>query len=79
MSGSGKGSGDRWLKPEDLLSLHEAAKRTGLSTSHLRFLVNQGDLWGIKVGRNWATTEKAVTQYLARGIKPGPRPRKGTT
>ena len=79
MTGSGKGRGDPWLKPGDLISLHEATKRSGLSISHLRLLVSQGDVWGIKVGRNWVTTERAVREYLARGIKPGPKPLKNTT
>lgn len=59
---------------DELISLSEAANRTGLSASHLRLLVRQGDIWGRKVGRNWLTTEQAVREYLAQGNKPGPKP-----
>lgn len=57
-----------------LLSLSEAAKKSGLSASHLRLLVRTGAVWGIKLGRNWFTTEQAVQDYLAHDIKPGPKP-----
>ena len=58
---------------KDLISLHEAAKLSGLSASHLRLLVRQKEIWGIKVGRDWLTTEQAVQEYLARNRKPGPK------
>lgn len=73
MTGSGKGSGDHWLKPEELISLQEAAKRCGLSASHLRLQVRKGEIWGMKAGRDWLTTERAVREYLSRDIKPGPK------
>lgn len=63
---------------DDLLSLSEAAERCGLSASHLRLLVRNGEIWGKKLGRNWVTTEGAVKVYLARNPKPGPKPAKGT-
>ena len=63
---------------DELISLSEAANRTGLSASHLRLLVRQGDIWGKKLGRNWLTTEEAVRQYLAQDIKPGPKPKSDT-
>lgn len=61
---------------KDLISLKEASEVCGVSQSHLSFLIRKGDLWGIKIGRNWVTTEKAVRDYLAKGIHPGPKPRK---
>ena len=60
---------------DELISLSEAANRTGLSASHLRLLVRQGDVWEKKLGRNLLTTEEAVQEYLAQDIKPGPKPR----
>ena len=51
---------------EELISLREAAERSGLSASHLRLLVRRGDIWGMKLGRNWVTTAQAVEQYVAR-------------
>jgi hypothetical protein len=60
-----------------LIPLSLAAKISGLSPSHLRTLIREGELWGDKLGgRNWYTTEQAVREYLARGIKPGPKPQK---
>lgn len=59
---------------EDLLSLKQAAKISGLSHGHLRLLVRTGELWGTKLGRNWVTTRQAVDEYLARDRKPGPKP-----
>lgn len=59
----------------DLLAVNEAARRCGLSASHLRFLVRRGEVWGVKLGRNWFTTEESVRQYTARSVKPGPKPR----
>ena len=60
---------------DDLISLNEAAKQSGLSPGYLRILVRKGEIWGKKFGRNWVTTGEAVREYLARDIKPG-RPKK---
>lgn len=58
-----------------LISLAEAAEISGLSPSHLRYLVQRRIIWGQKIGRNWVTTEEAVREYKAKGIRPGPKPR----
>ena len=63
---------------DELLTLSEAAKRSGLSHSHLRLLVRRGEVWGKKVGFLWFTTEEAVREYLARDYRPGPKPKKNT-
>ena len=63
------------LPPLDLLlTLADAAERSGLSASHLRLLVRTEQVWGIKLGRHWFTTADAVNQYLSEGHKPGPKP-----
>jgi hypothetical protein len=79
MPGSKKDSGEHQPKLDELLTLNDAAKISGLSHSHLRLLVRQGELWGKKVGNFWFTTEKAVREYLARDVRPGPKPRKPLT
>ena len=61
---------------DDLISLSEASTISGLSTAFLRRLVSNGQLWGVKVGRNWVTTEKVIQEYLARDRKRGPKPKK---
>ena len=75
MSSKNGEQADRVL-PENLIPLNKAAKLSGLSTSHLRLLVRQKQIWGRKLGRDWFTTEQAVREYLARDHKPGPKPSK---
>ena len=59
----------------DLISLQDAANYSGLSASHLRLLVRNGEMKGKKIGRNWVTTKQAVDEYLAQGRKRGPKPK----
>lgn len=61
---------------DELISLREAAELSGLSTSQLRLLVSRGDIWGVKLGRNWVTTAKVVEEYMARDRRPGPKPKR---
>ena len=60
---------------KNLISLQEAAKKSGLSQSHIRLLVRRGEIWGMKIGRNWVTTEQAVREYQARANRPGRKPK----
>lgn len=61
---------------DDLISLSEAAKLSGLSPNHLRLLVSNGVIWGKKLGRNWVTTAQAVEEYIQLDRKTGPKPKK---
>ena len=47
---------------DKLISLREAVELSGLSAGHLRLLVRQGKLWGLKLGRK---TTQAIDEYLA--------------
>ena len=58
---------------DELISLRQAAKLSGLSPNHLRLLVSKGEIWGRKIDHYWVTTEKAVREYQARDIRPGPK------
>jgi excisionase family DNA binding protein len=58
-----------------LISLAEASRVSGLSASHLRKLVREGQIKGIKVGWSWLTTEEAVREYLKQERRPGPKPK----
>jgi hypothetical protein len=58
---------------DELIPLSRAAVISGLSHDHLRRLAGQGDLWAMKIGRNWVTTESAVREYLYRDRHPGPK------
>lgn len=60
----------------ELISLAEAAEMCGLSTGYLRYLAGKKRIWARKIGRNWVTTAAAVKEYVSKGIRPGPRPRK---
>lgn len=72
MSGSdNKGSEQPSL--DKLISLKKAAKLCGLSYSHLRRLARDGEIWAIKPGNIWLTTEQAVRAYQARDNRPGPK------
>jgi excisionase family DNA binding protein len=78
MTGSERGRKANQPRLEELISLEQAARLSGLTADHLRRLVRQGDLWGKKIGRNWVTAEQAVREYLARDRRPGPKPSKRT-
>lgn len=60
---------------KDLISLAEASKISGFSPAHLRLLVKQGKLWGIKIGRDWVTTTSSLQKYLDSDRRPGPKPK----
>ena len=55
------------------IALAEASKFSGLSASHLRKLVREGQIKGVKIGRNWLTTKEAVQEYLKQERRPGPK------
>ena len=63
-------------KLDDLIALQEAAQISGLSADHLRRLVERGDLWGKKIGRNWITSRQAILNYMAKDRQPGRKPKK---
>ena len=50
---------------QQLITLAEASRMSGLSHSHLRLLVRTGRIWGVKMGRDWLTTREAVAAYLS--------------
>lgn len=61
---------------KDLITFSQAANLAGFSDRHLRKLAAADEIWAVKIGRNWFTTEKAVKEYLAKGVKRGPKPKK---
>jgi excisionase family DNA binding protein len=56
-----------------LISVTEAHNRTNLSVAWIRRLLQRGEIEGVKVGRNWLTTEQAVRDYLEKDRRPGPK------
>ena len=63
---------------DELITLSEASRISGLSHDHLRRLAGRGDLKAKKMGRDWVTTERSVKEYLAQNRRPGPKPQKRT-
>ena len=61
---------------ERLISLKEAAARSGLSTGFLRRLCRTGVIAAVKVGRDWVVTWSAVAAYLEDPRKRSHDPRK---
>ena len=57
----------------NFISVTEASKISGLSPAWVRRLLQTGTIEGVKVGRNWVTTEKAVRDYLETDRRPGPK------
>jgi hypothetical protein len=47
----------------ELISLAEAAKRSGFSHSLFKQMAQNGRLPARKIGRNWVTTMESVAQY----------------
>ena len=74
MSSHDKGSDSSQPRLDDLIPLSKAAEISGLSHSHLRHCVRNGEIEGRKLGRDWFTTLQAVRVYEARNRRPGPKP-----
>jgi len=63
-------------KIQDLITFPQAAQVSGFTDRHLRKLAANHEIWAIKLGRNWFTTYQAISEYLAKTRKPGPKPQK---
>lgn len=57
-----------------LISVPQASRISGLTPSFIRRLLRRGDIEGIRIGRDWATTEEAIRKYLKQERRPGPKP-----
>ena len=57
----------------NLISVTRASEMSGLTTGFIRRLLRQGQIEGVKIGRNWLTTEKAMRKYLDQDRRPGPK------
>ena len=58
----------------DLITVSEAAARTGYTAQHLTRLLRQRKIAGKKFGPVWLTTVEAVEVYRRSDPKPGPKP-----
>jgi len=72
--------GENWtrmMSERTLLSLREAADRSGVSASRLRRLAANGTLQAAKAGSYWVVTERALDAFIRlerpRGVKAAAR------
>jgi excisionase family DNA binding protein len=63
------------LPDEEYITVAQAAKLTGLSTSQIARLLRQGVISGIKPGHDWLVKPSTVMDYLRQERKPGRKPR----
>ena len=56
-----------------LISVTEASQTSQLTPSYIRRLLRTNKLPGVKVGRDWFTTEEAIRAYLAEDRRPHPK------
>jgi len=61
---------------KDLINLEKASEISGLSSDHLRRLMEHGSIKGKKIGRDWITTNYYVEEYINNKNKPGRKPKK---
>lgn len=47
----------------------EAAKRLGYTIQHVRLLIRQNRLQGVRMGRDWFITEDVLSKYAQRQTK----------
>lgn len=47
----------------EYISLKTASEISGYSPDYLGLLIRQGKMKGVKIGRNWCTTEEFVLEY----------------
>ena len=57
----------------ELWSVETAAAYAGFHANHIRNRLNNGDILGVKLGRDWWTTKAAVDLYLEQDRRPGPK------
>ena len=60
---------------DELISLRQAAEFSGLSQVHLRLLVRNKTIWGMKIDTMWLTTKQVVLKYIEQDRKTGPKPK----
>lgn len=56
-----------------LISVQRASELSGLAAGHVRYLLQHKQMAGVKLGRDWWTTEEAVEIYIKSERRPGPK------
>jgi excisionase family DNA binding protein len=63
--------------PDEFITVTQAAKLSGFSSSQIARLLRQGVIEGIKPGHDWLLRPSAVMEYLRQERKPGRKPNSG--
>ena len=61
----------------DYVNTKQAAERTGISVTQIRRLLEDGNVEGFKVQRDWLVDIRSLDHYSANRPKPGRKPGSG--
>jgi excisionase family DNA binding protein len=61
------------LRDEEYITAAQAAKLSGLTDRHIRWLLQRGIIEGIRPGHEWLVKPSTMMEYLRRERKPGRR------
>ena len=64
------------MADDEYITVAQAARQFGLSSSHIRGLLHKGMIPGIKPGHDWLVKPSAVMAYLQQERKPGRKPQR---
>ena len=56
-----------------MYSVKEAAAKIGISERQLRLLLNRGEIYGKKIGRDWVVLDLSYKRKRKRKVKKGER------
>ena len=59
------------------INTKEAAERSGISVDHIRRLLEDGNVQGFKVQRDWLVNVRSLDNYAANRPRPGRKPGSG--
>ena len=59
------------MPDEEYITVARAAEIAGLTPRHVRWLLAQGIVQGIKPGHDWLLKQSALMDYLKQERKPG--------
>ena len=62
------------MPDEEYITAAQAARLSGLTPRHIRWLLQRDVISGIKPGHDWLLKPSAVMDYLRRERKPGRKP-----
>jgi excisionase family DNA binding protein len=64
------------LTLSDYITTKEASERLGVTQHHVRHLVVNNIVQGVKLGHDWLVSVVSLEHYIKNRPKPGPKPEK---